>query len=78
MTKKISLKMSQCTGRVAQCLVHTRSDPNATKIYTKINTEEDIYNRLVHDTTVPLTPKVLKKKCSFKTGQKLNDAQLYR
>lgn len=58
--------MSQCTGRVAQCLVHTRSDPNAAKIYTKINTEEDIYNRSVRDTTVPLSPKVLKKNAVLK------------
>lgn len=48
--------MSWCTSRVAQCLVHTRSDSNA----TKINTEEDICNKSVRDTSVLLTPKILK------------------
>lgn len=52
--------MPWCTKRVAQCLVHTRSDSNVTKIYTKINTEEDICNKSVCDTSVPLTPKILK------------------
>lgn len=73
--------MSQCARNVAQCFIHTRFEPSATKNKQMITKYEMIsVTSQYMIPRVPVTPKIIKN-CSFKNGPKhgevLNDAQLY-